>query len=61
MVAGLRRARRLTLYEIRLEDESGRLKVLWFNQPYLKDVLPRGARVVLYGAVERDRFRSGSS
>ena len=25
-VAGLRRARRLTLYEVRLEDDSGRLK-----------------------------------
>ncbi len=56
VVAGLRRARRMTLYEIRLQDESGRLKALWFNQPYLKDVLPRGARVVLYGAVEHDSF-----
>ena len=56
-VAGLRRARRMTLYEIRLDDGSGRLKALWFNQPYLKDVLPRGTRVVLYGAVERDALR----
>jgi ATP-dependent DNA helicase RecG len=54
-VAGLRRARRLALYEIRLEDGSGRLKALWFNQPYLKDVLPRGARVVLFGVVDFDR------
>ena len=54
-VAGLRRARRVTLYEIRLEDGSGRLKALWFNQPYLKDVLPKGARVVLFGAVEFDQ------
>jgi ATP-dependent DNA helicase RecG len=53
-VAGLRRARRMTLYEVRLEDESGRLKALWFNQPFLKDVLSRGKRVVLFGAVERD-------
>jgi ATP-dependent DNA helicase RecG len=53
-VAGLRRARRMTLYEVRLEDETGRLKALWFNQPFLKDVLERGRRVVLYGAVERD-------
>jgi len=53
-VAGLRRARRMTLYEIRLEDGSGRLKALWFNQPFLKDVLPRGARAVLYGGVEPD-------
>ena len=55
-VAGLRRARSMTLYEIRLEDETGRLKALWFNQPFLKDVLPRGARVVLFGAVEPDSY-----
>ena len=54
VVAGLRRARRMTLYEVRLEDESGRLKALWFNQPFLKEVLDRGKRVVLFGAVERD-------
>src|SRR5438552_10260572 len=51
-VAGLRRARRMTLYEVRLDDASGRLKALWFNQPFLKDTLPRGAEVVLYGTVE---------
>ncbi len=53
-VAGLRRARRMSLYEIRLEDASGRLKAIWFNQPYLKDVLPKAARVVLYGLVGAD-------
>jgi ATP-dependent DNA helicase RecG len=57
-VAGLRRARRLTLYEVRLEDGTGRLKVLWFNQPFLKDTLPRGAQVVLYGTVEPDAYGS---
>jgi ATP-dependent DNA helicase RecG len=54
VVAGLRRARRMTLYEIRLDDGSGKLKVLWFNQPYLRDVLERGRRVALYGPVEPD-------
>jgi ATP-dependent DNA helicase RecG len=56
--AGIRRARRMTLYEVRLADGSGQLKALWFNQPYLREVLPRGRRVVLYGAVERDTFGS---
>src|SRR5262245_36087537 len=51
-VAGLRRARRVSLYEIRLADDTGRLKAIWFNQPFLRDVLPRDARVVLYGTVE---------
>src|SRR3954467_7053190 len=57
-VAGLRRARRMTLYEVRLDDASGRLKALWFNQPFLKDTLPRGVQVVLYGTVEPDAHGS---
>ena len=54
-VAGLRRARRLSIYEIRLDDGSGRpLKALWFNQPFLKDSLAKGARVCLFGEVQPD-------
>jgi ATP-dependent DNA helicase RecG len=52
--AGLRRTRRMPLYEVALQDDSGRLKALWFNQPYLRDVLPRGSRVVLFGDVQRE-------
>jgi ATP-dependent DNA helicase RecG len=55
VVAGLRRGRRMTLYEIRLDDGTGKLKVLWFNQPFLRDVLEKGTRVTLYGLVERDQ------
>jgi len=55
-VAGLRRARRMTLYEVRLEDGTGRLKALWFNQPFLRDVLQKGRRVVLFGTAERDSY-----
>src|ERR1700730_15747126 len=57
-VAGLRRARRMSLYEVRLDDPSGRLKALWFNQPFLKDVLPRGAQAVLFGTVGPDGYGS---
>src|SRR5512138_3044099 len=53
-VAGLRRARRMTIYEIRLDDGSGRLKAVFFNQAFLKDVLARGRRAVLFGLVEQD-------
>jgi ATP-dependent DNA helicase RecG len=56
--AGLRRARRLTIYEVRLDDGSGQLKAIFFNQPYLRETLPRGKRVVLYGLVERDALAS---
>jgi len=55
-VAGLRRARRMTLYEIRLDDGSGRLKALWFNQPFLKESLVAGRRVRLFGAAQRDAY-----
>ena len=58
VVAGLRRARRMTLYEVRLDDGSGRLKAVFFNQPYLRETLPRGTKVVLYGLVERDALAS---
>jgi ATP-dependent DNA helicase RecG len=58
-VAGLRRARRVSIYEIRLDDGSGRpLKAVWFNQPFLRDSLARGARVALYGLVEKDAYGS---
>jgi ATP-dependent DNA helicase RecG len=58
-VAGLRRARRLSIYELRLDDGSGRLlKAIFFNQPFLKDVLAAGTRVVLFGLVERDAMAS---
>src|SRR5262245_60672473 len=33
-VAGLRRARRMTIFEVRLHDPSGTLKAIWFNQPF---------------------------
>lgn len=58
-VSGLRRGRRFSLFEARVEDDSGRLKVLWFNQPFLKDVLVRGRRVLLYGPVELDAYGGG--
>jgi ATP-dependent DNA helicase RecG len=32
------------------------VKALWFNQSFLKDVLPRGARVALFGPVESDEY-----
>jgi ATP-dependent DNA helicase RecG len=58
VVAGLRRTRRMALYEVRLADGSGRLKAIWFNQPFLRETLPRGRRVVLFGSVEREGFGS---
>jgi ATP-dependent DNA helicase RecG len=58
-VAGLRRTRRMPLFEAVLEDGSGRLRVIWFNQPYLKDSIKRGMRLALYGVVTPERGRPG--
>ncbi len=48
-VAFMGRGRRAT--EIVIKDESGSLRVMWFNQPYLAKQLPVGARVGLAGNV----------
>ncbi|MGZ4353989.1 MAG: DEAD/DEAH box helicase, partial [Gaiellaceae bacterium] len=51
-----RRIRRLTLVEATVEDESGRIKATWFNQPWLVDKLPPGTRVRLRGQLKRGSF-----
>lgn len=38
-----------------VEDTTGALKVLWFNQPYLTDTLKQGDQVCLAGKVLRDK------
>ncbi len=45
------RNRRLSMLEVGIEDQSGRLQVVFFNQPYLEDVLTVGTRVMLSGRV----------
>ncbi|MBL8052097.1 MAG: ATP-dependent DNA helicase RecG [Nitrospira sp.] len=45
------RNRRLSILEVGVEDQSGRLQVVFFNQPYLEDVLTVGTRVMLSGRV----------
>jgi len=38
-----------------IEDASGRLKVIWFHQPYLAKMLPEGKGVKLAGKVTGDK------
>jgi len=38
-----------------IEDDSGAIKILWFNQPYLADSLKKGDNVYLAGKVMRDK------
>ncbi|MYF24900.1 MAG: ATP-dependent DNA helicase RecG, partial [Nitrospira sp. SB0678_bin_10] len=55
--AGLRRTRRrnMTLFTMSVQDETGVVEVVFFNQPYLEGVLQNGLRVVLSGPVVRHR------
>ncbi len=55
--AGLRRTRRrnMTLFTMSVQDETGAVEVVFFNQPYLDGVLENGLRVVLNGPVVRHR------
>lgn len=50
-----RRARRraLDLVEALVQDSTGALPVVWFNQPFLAKTLRPGVRVWLYGTVRR--------
>jgi ATP-dependent DNA helicase RecG len=50
------RRRRLTILEAAVRDESGPLKVIWFNQRYLADRLEPGTRLLLQGKLERRGF-----
>ncbi len=45
------RNRRLSVLEVGIEDQSGRLQVTFFNQAYLEDVLTVGTRVMMSGRV----------
>ncbi len=46
--------RRLAITNIVIEDETGSLRAVWFNQPYIERQLPVGAIVNLAGKVTRD-------
>lgn len=48
--------KRMILTEALVSDESGSVKVLWFNQPYLTKTLKSGDRIFLSGKPEMDRF-----
>jgi ATP-dependent DNA helicase RecG len=54
LACGLRSTRRpgFKIFEAAIDDGTGSLRVVWLNQPYLKDVFMRGQHVVLYGALE---------
>lgn len=48
--------RRMTITEALIEDETGSIKVIWFNQPFLTKNLKPGNEVFIAGTVEFDRL-----
>lgn len=51
---GLRATRRpgFKIFEALVGDSTGALRVVWLNQPFLRDVFTRGQQVVLFGSLE---------
>ncbi|MDO8574187.1 MAG: ATP-dependent DNA helicase RecG [bacterium] len=43
--------RKMTIVEAVIEDDSGRIRAVWFNQPYLKNTLRPGRRMNFSGKV----------
>ena len=61
VACGVRPTRRrgFRVLEAVVADASGRLRAVYFNQPFLADVLAPGSRVALFGRVERGRTGGG--
>ena len=58
--AGLRTTRRpgFKIFEARIADDTGSVRAVWFNQPFLRDVIVAGQRLVCYGVAQ---MRGGGS
>ncbi|MBI1951502.1 MAG: ATP-dependent DNA helicase RecG [Acidobacteria bacterium] len=50
------RARGMTIFEALVEDETGAIRVIFFNQPYLRTAMPPGREVILHGEAAPARF-----
>jgi ATP-dependent DNA helicase RecG len=53
------RRRRLSIFEILVQDGTGSVVLKFFNQPYLRSVYRQGMRLVVYGQVKRDTYAHG--
>lgn len=47
--------RGMTLVRVRIQDDTGTLPVVYFNQPYLEEMFPPGTRVMMSGRVTAGR------
>jgi len=56
MVRNVRYLRnRKSIFEVLLRDDTGKIKLLWFNQPYLKDSLQCGDELFVFGTPQQYR------
>ena len=51
------RVRGFSIFEAIVEDGSGSIRAVFFNQPYLRTLLAPGREVVLHGQAEISRYR----
>ena len=49
----------MPMSEAYVEDESGRIKIMWFNQPYMAKMIMEGALVRVEGKVSQRRSEKG--
>jgi ATP-dependent DNA helicase RecG len=45
--------KRIRIFEAVIEDGTGAVKLIWFNQPFLADSIARGDRLSVYGVPKR--------
>ena len=55
------RRRGFTVTEAQVVDDTGTLKVVWFNQPYLAKMLQAGSGVILNGKIAEDYYGGPST
>ncbi|MCX6702817.1 MAG: ATP-dependent DNA helicase RecG, partial [Candidatus Wolfebacteria bacterium] len=53
------RHRRMFIIEVLITDDTGSIKAIWFNQPFLLDTLKRGTLVSLAGKVSEKKENGG--
>jgi ATP-dependent DNA helicase RecG len=53
------RRRRLSVFEVLVQDGTGNVTLKFFNQPYLGSLYKQGLNLVIYGQVKRDTYAHG--
>jgi len=46
-------SKKLTVIRVRVQDESGKMLAVWYNQPWLRETLVPGRELLLYGKCEQ--------